>query len=74
MKCVPVFPASRSYIPKLAQILKYFAQSCDCMIAALRNSGKGVTVQSLWTVCRCNSTVAVDSVGVMVQSLWTIKV
>ena len=24
--------------PKFAQILKYFAQSCDCMIAAFRNS------------------------------------
>ena len=25
--------------PKFAQILKYFAQLCDCMIAAYRNSG-----------------------------------
>ena len=25
--------------PKFNQILKYFAQSCDCMIAAFRNSG-----------------------------------
>ena len=25
--------------PKFAQILKHFAQSCDCMIAAFRNSG-----------------------------------
>ena len=24
--------------PKFAQILKYFAQSCDCMIAAFKNS------------------------------------
>ena len=24
---------------KIAQILKYFAKSCDCMIAAFRNSG-----------------------------------
>ena len=26
--------------PKFAQIIKYFAQSCDCRIAAYRNSAK----------------------------------
>ena len=31
-----VFPGWR---PKFAQILKYFAQLCDCMITAFRNSG-----------------------------------
>ena len=35
--------------PKFAQILKYFAQSCDCMIATFRNSGsrKMETVKSV---------------------------
>ena len=33
--------------PKFAQIIKYFAQSCDCMIAAFRNSGVGM----VWHSC-----------------------
>ena len=38
-KTLSVFPVSRSLVQNLrAQILKYFAQSWDCMIAAFRNS------------------------------------
>ena len=40
MKLVPVFPVSGSLVQKFAQILKYFAQSCDCMIAAFRISAR----------------------------------
>ena len=36
---VPVFPGWLSLVQFFWQILKYFAQSCDCMIAAFRNSG-----------------------------------
>ena len=32
---------------KFAQILKYFAQSCDCMIAAFRNSVPSFSSSSL---------------------------
>ena len=32
--------------PKCAQILRYFAQSYDCMIAAFRNSGNAVILQA----------------------------
>ena len=35
--------------PKFAQILKYFAQSCDCMITAFRNSGASICWPSSWT-------------------------
>ena len=38
MKLVSVF-CFAFISPKFAQILKYFAQSCDCMIAAFKNSG-----------------------------------
>ena len=41
LKLVPVFFSCFTFFsPKFAQILKYFAQSCDCMIAAFRNSAK----------------------------------
>ena len=38
MKLVPVFHVFSFISPKFAHILKYFAQSCYCMIAAFRNS------------------------------------
>ena len=40
MKLLPVFsPCFVVISPKFAQILKYIAQLCDCMIAAFINSG-----------------------------------
>ena len=36
---MPFFPCFALISPKFAQILKYFSQSYDCMIAVFRNSG-----------------------------------
>ena len=38
MKLVTVFPVLRSLVQNIAQILEYFAQSCDCVIPAFKNS------------------------------------
>ena len=38
MRLVQVFPVLDSLVKKIAQILRYFPQSCDCMFAAFRNS------------------------------------
>ena len=45
MKLLPYFLFCVLLVKKFAQILKYFAQSCDCMISAFRISGQTNSVK-----------------------------
>ena len=56
-----IFTCFVFFSPKFAQILKYFAQLCDCMIAAFRKFGQGHYFSSSHIRSNCCANLILDA-------------